>query len=178
MSRQPLQAEPFFFAATKIRFGRGRSSSRRPLQAEPFFLAATKNRIGRGTSLPQQLLQASHSSLQRRRLESDAEDRCRNSRCRRNHSPLASIRKSELEIKNRCTQEGLTGEIFASIRKFGLEIKNQCTKEGVNGEKHTSIPKSGLEIKNRCTKEGLNGNSLHRFASLALKSRIDARKRA
>ena len=129
LSRQPLQAEPFFFAATKIRFGRGRSSSRRPLQAEPFFLAATKNRIGRGTSLPQQLLQASHSSLQRRRLESDAEDRCRNSRCRRNHSPLASIRKSELEIKNRCTQEGLTGEIFASIRKFGLEIKNQCTKE-------------------------------------------------
>ena len=120
---------PFFFAATKNRIGRGRSSSRQPLQAEPFFLAATKNRIGRGRSSPLRSLQAGHSSLQRRRLESDAEYRCRNNCCRRNHSPLASIRKS------------------------GLEIKNRCMKEGVNGEKPTSIPKSGLEIKNRCTKQ-------------------------
>ena len=64
----------------------------------------------------------------------------------------------------------------AAIPKSGLEIQNRCTKEGVNGEKLTSIPKSGLEIKNRCTKEGVNGENLQRFASLALKSRIDARK--
>ena len=49
---------------------------------------------------------------------------------------------------------------LASIRKFGLEIKNRCTKEGLNGEKLASIPKSGLEIKNRCTKEGLNRGNL------------------
>ena len=43
-----------------------------------------------------------HSSLRLQRIESDAEHRCRNNCCRRNHSPLASIRKSGLEIKNRC----------------------------------------------------------------------------
>ena len=31
------------------------------------------------------------------------------------------------EIKNRCTQEGLNGEILASIPKSELEIKNRCT---------------------------------------------------
>ena len=40
----------------------------------------------------------------------------------------ASISKSGLEIKNRCTQEGLNGEKLTSIRKFGPEIKNRCTK--------------------------------------------------
>ena len=64
----------------------------------------------------------------------------------------ASIPKSGLEIKNRCTQEGLNGEKLTSILKFGLEIKNRCTKEGVNGEKLASIRKFGLEIKNRCTR--------------------------
>ena len=39
----------------------------------------------------------------------------------------------------------------ASIRKSGLEIENRCTLEGVNRQKHASIRKSGLEIKNRCT---------------------------
>ena len=45
----------------------------------------------------------------------------------------------------------------ASIPKSGLEIKNRCTLEGVNGENLASIPKSGLEIKNRCTLEGESG---------------------
>ena len=47
---------------------------------------------------------------------------------------------------------GTKRETPASIRKSELEIKNQCTKEGVNREKRTSIPKSGPEIKNRCRK--------------------------
>ena len=62
----------------------------------------------------------------------------------------ASILKSGLEIKNRCTQEGLNREILASILKSGLEIKNRCTQERVNGENLASILKSGPEIKNRC----------------------------
>ena len=45
-----------------------------------------------------------------------------------NREKLTSIRKFELEIKNRCTQEGLNGEILASIRKSGLEIKNHCSR--------------------------------------------------
>ncbi|MDY2707430.1 MAG: hypothetical protein SOV31_06830, partial [Candidatus Cryptobacteroides sp.] len=65
----------------------------------------------------------------------------------------ASIPKSGLEIKNRCTLEGLNGEKPASILKFGLEIKNRCTLEGLNEENPALIRKSGLEIKNRYTKQ-------------------------
>ena len=96
-----------------------------------------------------------------RKLESDAEGRCRYGRSWRavllcDSDSAASIRKSRPEIKNRCTQEDLNGEKLASIRNSGLEIKNRCTLEGVNGEKLTSIPKFSPEIKNRCTQEGLN----------------------
>ena len=66
----------------------------------------------------------------------------------------ASIPKSGLEIKNRCTQQGLNREILASIPKSEPEIMNRCTKEGVIVEKLALIPKFGLEIKNQCTEEG------------------------
>ncbi len=106
-------------------------------------------------------LQAGHSPLPQRKLESDAEDRCHNGFCRRaiphcSSDDAASIPKFGLEVKNRCTKEGVNGEKLTSILKFGPEIKNRCTKEGVNGEKLTSIPKSGPEIKNRCTQEAGN----------------------
>ena len=105
-------------------------------------------------------LQAGHSSSQQRRIESDAEDRRRNRRCRRailhRHDDCAAlIRKFGPEIKNRCTQEDGIGEKLASIPKSGLEIKNRCTQEGGIGEKLELIRKSELEIKNRCTQEGV-----------------------
>ena len=125
------------------------------------FFAATKNGVGRGRSSSQQTLQAGHFLSRQRRIESDAEDRRRNRRCRRailhRHDDCAtSIRKSGPEIKNRCTKEGVNGEKLTSIPKSGPEIKNRCTQERVNGENLASILKSGLEIKNRCTQEGVN----------------------
>ena len=113
------------------------------LQAKPFSFAATKIRIGR--SRPSQ----------QRKLVSDAAGRCRYGRSRR-----AILHRHD--------------DCAASIPKSGLEIKNRCTQEGINRQNPASIPKSGLEITNRCTKEGVNGKSLHRFPSLGLKSRIDA----
>ena len=91
------------------------------LQAKPFSLAATENRIGRGP-------------------------RCRYGHCRRavlsySSDDAASIPKSGLEIKNRCTQEVVFGEILASIPKSGLEIKNQCTNKAVSEENLAAIPK-------------------------------------
>ena len=44
-----------------------------------------------------------------------------------------------------CSNDGA-----ASIPKFGPEIKNRCTQKVVFGEILASIPKSGPEIKNRC----------------------------
>ena len=46
----------------------------------------------------------------------------------------ASIPKSGLEIKNRCTQEGVNRQNLASIRKSGPEIKNRCTLEEESGQ--------------------------------------------
>ena len=121
----------------EIRIGCGTSLLQSLLQAEPFFFAATKIRIGRGP-------------------------RCRYGRCRRailyrHEDCAASIRKFGLEIKNRCTKEGVNRQNPASIRKSGPEIKNRCTQEGLNREKLASIPKSEPEIKNRCTQQSLNG---------------------
>ena len=110
------------------------------LQAKLFFFAVTKNRIGHGP-------------------------RCRHSRSRRaihrcSNDGAASIPKSGLEIKNRCTLEGVNRQNLASIRKFGLEIKNRCTKDGINRQNLASIRKSGLEIKNRCTQGAVNRENL------------------
>ena len=86
--------------------------------------------------------------------------RCRWAVLYRHDDYAAAIRKSGPEIKNRCTQKVVFGEILASIPKFGLEIKNRCTQEGINGEKHASIRKFGLEIKNRCTKKAVSEENL------------------
>ena len=148
-----LQAEPFFFAATKIRFGRGRSLSRQPLQASHSSLQRRRIESDAKHRCRNNCCRRNHSSLRLRRIESDAEHRCRNNCCRRNHSPLASIRKSRPEIKNHCTQEDVNRQNPAAISKSSPEIKNHCTQEGLNGEKLASIRKFGLEIKNQCTKE-------------------------
>ena len=51
-----------------------------------------------------------------------------------------------------CSNDGA-----ASILKSGLEIKNRCTQKVVFGENRASILKSEPEIKNRCTQDGING---------------------
>ena len=63
------------------------------------------------------------------------------------------IPKSDPEIKNRCTQDGVTRQNPASILKSELEIKNRCTQEGLNRQNHASILKSGPKIKNRCMQQ-------------------------
>ena len=159
------------------------------LQAKPFSLAATKNRIGRRPRCRNDRSRRNHSLLPQRKLESDAEHRCRYDNYRRaiphcssedaasipkfgpeiknrctqegiNRQNLASISKFEPKIKNRCTPEGVNGHNLAAIPKSGLEIKNRCTQEGVNRQNHASIPKFGLEVKNRCTPEGINRQNL------------------
>ena len=117
-------------------------------------------RIGRGNSLPIRLLQAGHSSLPLRKLESDAEGRCRHRCCRRNRFPSRQ-RRTESDAEGRCSD----GRSWRAI----LHRHDDYV---------ASIRKSGPEIRNQCTQEGLNGKNLHRFASLGLKSRIDARMRA
>ena len=95
---------------------------------------------------------------QQRKLVSDAAGRCRYGRSRRailhrHDDCAASIRKFGLEIKNRCTKEGVNGEKLTSIPKSGPEIKNHCSLWAVSEEKLASIPKFGLEIRNHCSDE-------------------------
>ena len=151
--------------------------------------------------MSRQPLQASHSSLQRRRIESDAKHRCRNNCCRRNHSSLR-LRRIESDAKHRCRNNCCrrnhsslrlrriesdaehrcrnnccrrNHSPLASIRKSRPEIKNHCTQEDVNRQNPAAISKSSPEIKNQCTKEGLNRQNLASIPKLGLKSRIDAR---
>ena len=63
----------------------------------------------------------------------------------------ASIRKSGPEIGNRCKDCPCFDLLAALIRKFGLEIKNRCTDLPEIGSKAASIRKSWLEIENRCS---------------------------
>ena len=81
--------------------------------------------------------------------------RCRRAVLYRHDDCAASIPKSGLEIKNRCTQESVNRQKLALIPKSGPEIKNQCTNKAVSEENLASIHKFGLEIKNRCTQEGV-----------------------
>ena len=133
----------------------------RPLPAKPFSFAATKISIGRGPRCRYGHCRRNRSPLPQRKLVSDAEPRCRYGHCRRaiphcSSEDATSIPKSGLEIKNRCTQDGVNRQNHASIPKSGLKIKNRCTPEDVNRQKLASIRKSGPEIKNRCTPEGVN----------------------
>ena len=63
----------------------------------------------------------------------------------------ASIRKSGLEIENRCMDCPCFGLLAASIRKSRPKIKNRCTDCPCFGLLAASIRKSGLEIENRCS---------------------------
>ena len=101
------------------------------LQAKLFFFAVAKNRIGHGP-------------------------RCRHSRSRRaihrcSNDGAASIPKSGLEIKNRCTLEGVNRQNLASIRKSGLEIRNRCSNKAFSGHSLQRFPNSPPKIKNHCT---------------------------
>ena len=137
----------------------------------PFSFAAKEIRIGRGRPLLPWTLQAGHSSLLQRRLESDAEDRCRHGRCRRNHSSSLQRRlesaadfvaattvvggpfsfaatKNRIGRGIRCRYDRCWRAIphccddgAAVIRKSGPEIKNHCTLEGVSRQKPAVIPK-------------------------------------
>ena len=159
---RPLFSTPFlpiFFAATKNRIGRG-----------AFFYAATKNGIGRrprGTAGTGTTPAAFYLGLCRLRGTLSPPAPATTNRRRAvphcSSDDAAAIRKSGLEIKNRCTKEGVNGEKLTSIPKSGPEIKNRCTKEGVNGEKLASIPKFGPEIKNRCSNQAVSGHSLQRL---------------
>ena len=59
----------------------------------------------------------------------------------------ASIPKSGLEIKNRCTLEGINRQNLASIRKSEPEIKNQCSRGvvAVCRRNHSPLPLRKLE---------------------------------
>ena len=59
----------------------------------------------------------------------------------------ASIPKSGLEIKNRCTLEGINRQNLASIPKFDPEIKNRCSRGvvAVCRRNHSPLPLRKLE---------------------------------
>ena len=122
-----------------------------------------------------------YSSLPLRRLESDADHLSRNDRCRRNHFSLPQCRKeSDAEPRCRydhCRRAipHCSSENAASILKSGLEIKNRCTQEGINRQNLASIPKSSPEIMNRCTKQSIFSTHPQHASSAHPPARVQAR---
>ena len=125
------------------------------LQAKPFFFAATKIRIGCGRSLPRRLLQAGHSPSWQRRLESDAEGRCR--------EPLQAEPFSFAATKNRIGRGSSLPRRALQAGNSSLQLRWCCSDSQIH------------PIKSRITavQDAFPGKKLHRFASLAPKSRIE-----
>ena len=78
-------------------------------------------------------------------------------RCRRavllcSNDGAASIRKSGLEIKNRCSLWAVLEGFLASIPKFGLEIKNRCALALRRRSAGGTILRRGNEKQNRTRK--------------------------
>ena len=96
------------------------------------------------------ILQAGRSSAQLRWC-------CRRAVLSCSSDDAASIPKSGLEIKNRCTLEGINRQNLASIRKSEPEIKNQCSRGvvAVCRRNHSPLPLRKLEsdAENRCRKQ-------------------------
>ena len=128
-------------------------------------------------------------------LESDTGTRCRydccsrailrsfNDCCRRNYSSLRQ-RKLEsdadhLSRNGRCRRAipHCCDDGAAVIRKSGPEIKNRCSNEAVFGQSMQRFASSGLKSRIDARKRVLTRKSLHRFSSLGTKSRINARSR-
>ena len=86
------------------------------------------------------ILQAGRSSAQLRWC-------CRRAVLSCSSDDAASIRKSEPEIKNRCTLEGINRQNLASIPKFDPEIKNRCSRGVVAfcRRNHSPLPLRKLE---------------------------------
>ena len=88
-----------------------------------------------------------YSSLPLRKLESDADHLSRNDRCRRNHSSLPQRKlesdADHLSRNGRCRRAipHYCDDGAAVIRKSGPEIKNRCSNEAVSGQNPAVIPK-------------------------------------
>ena len=87
-----------------------------------------------------------HSPLRQRKLESDAEVRCRYGFCRQNYSslPLRKLESDANHLSRNdscrraiphCCDDGA-----AVIRKSGPEIKNRCSNEAVSGQSMQRFP--------------------------------------
>ena len=87
-----------------------------------------------------------HSSLPLQKLESDAEVRCRYGFCRQNYSslPLRILESdaNHLSRNDRCRRAipHCCDDGAAVIRKSGPEIKNRCSNEAVSGQSMQRFP--------------------------------------
>ena len=94
-----------------------------------------------------------------RRLESDAEDRCRYEISRRNHSPLH--RFPSLGSKSRITARwrAFPGESLQRLPNSPPQIKNHCTLEDVSRQNHAVILKFTPSNQESLQSQGQNSDN-------------------
>ena len=100
--------------------------------------------------------------------------------CRRNHSSLRQ-RKLESDAEDRCSHGSYRqNHSSLQLRKLESDAEDRCRYE-ISRRNHSPLHRfASLALKSRidARKRVKTGKSLQRFASLGLKSRIDARMRA
>ena len=187
MSLRPLQAKPFSFVATKLESDAERCCGRDRCHSGGFLLrimppswhpvpACTPRLRCRRTILScssDKNRRRNYSSLPRRKLESDADLVAATATA--GETILLSRNKEQNRTQISLPLRPLQAKLF-----FFAETKLESDAEVVVAEPQLSCSDSQIDpLKSRITAAfGLfPRKSLHRFASLGLKSRIDARKR-
>ena len=135
---------------------------RRLLQAELIYFAATKIRIGRG-NVAATTSQAGYSFLRHDGAAAilDFKPRIGNHCSTTYHFGdfRAAILDFRPRIENRCSQKVKTGAIRASILNFKPRLANRCRQKVKTGAIRASILDFKPRIGNHCSKEGINGQN-------------------
>ena len=135
---------------------------RRLLQAELIYFAATKIRIGRG-NVAATTSQAGHSFLRHDGAAAILDFKPRIGNHCSQKVKARTIRASILDFKpklaNRCSAEAKTGAIRASILDFKPRLANRCSQKVKTGAIRASILNFKPRIGNHCSKEGINGQN-------------------
>ena len=119
-------------------------------------------------------LQAGHSSLLQRRIELDAEVLCRYDRSRRNHS-LLSQRKLVSDADVVVATPAAGWPFFFAAMKNRIGRGTRCCHGHCRQAILLCFYENWKRIRKTVETTNSAGETLHRFSSLGLKSRITAR---
>ena len=161
MLRRLLQAELIYFAATKIRIGRGNVAATTSQAGHSFLrhdgaaaILDFKPRIGNHCSQKVKARTIRASILD---FKPKLANRC--SKKVKTGTILALILDFKTRLSNRCSTTYHFGDFRAAILDFRPRLANRCSQKVKTGAIRASILNFKPRIGNHCSKEGINGQN-------------------